>query len=407
MSEKIVIIGAGVAGLVAARELENHQKQPLILDAAAEPGGHVATSVKQGYTMDHGFQVLLTAYPEARNYLNFDALDLKYFEPGAVIFGNERSYELMDPRRDWKRAIPMLFSPVGSLSDKIRLLKLVSEVRKQQVESIFELEDIPTKDDLTNLGFSERMINNFFRPFFSEIFLEKKLETSRRMFRFVLKMFAEGHAAIPAGGIQAIADQLAASLKQTEIRTRTKVEKIESNRIITDQSELLYDKLIIATNPGPLLKGFAHNKSRFREVCCLYFDADSSAIGKPMLGLVPGNGIVSNFHYVTDLNAKWAPNGRALLSATVVGPFDNNPETNLEKRAKDELEGYLNTRLRHLETFYIRQALPVIDDIKYSMQPTATKIQDNIFVAGDHLLNPSLNAAMLSGRLAAAGALTS
>ena len=67
------------------------------------------------------------------------------------------------------------------------------------------------------------MIQTFFKPFFSGIFLEPNLDTSSRMFEFVYKMFGEGLAVLPKAGIQAISNQLKDNLKKTKILLNTKV----------------------------------------------------------------------------------------------------------------------------------------------------------------------------------------
>ncbi len=400
MSEKVVIIGAGIAGLVAALELEERGFSPVILEYSDSIGGRVKSTIMDGYTLDHGFQVLLTAYPEAQHYLDYDKLDLRYFEPGAIIYGGNKPYILEDPRRNFIKALPMLFSPVGTMGDKLRIIRLANLVSQLSNEDIFNVSDHSTLEDLESFGFSDRIIHQFFKPFFSGIFLENDLKTSHRMFRFVFKMFATGRAAIPSGGIQAISDQLAERLKRTEIHKNLEVKSVLPNRIKTTKGDVPFDKLIIATRPEGLLKGFAYSTVSYREAFCLYYSADQATIDRPMLGLVPGESLINNFHYATALNPAWAPKGKHLLSATVVGP-QNIEIKELEKRVTEELTSLTKTNVSHLKTFHIRQALPVIDDMRYSMQPTATKVQDGIFLAGDHLLNPSLNAAMMSGRIAA------
>ncbi|MFC2149046.1 NAD(P)-binding protein, partial [Bacteroidota bacterium] len=74
---KIHIIGAGVSGLTAARVLEDNGYSPVIIEATDRVGGRVKTDIIDGYQLDHGFQVLLTAYPAAQKYLNLDALELQ------------------------------------------------------------------------------------------------------------------------------------------------------------------------------------------------------------------------------------------------------------------------------------------------------------------------------------------
>ena len=119
--KKIIIIGAGVAGLVAAIELEKRGYAPTILEATDRVGGRVKTDYEDGYQFDHGFQVLLTAYPELPKYLDLKALNLKYFKPGATIYGEKKTFRLADPLRDPGSLFAALFSPAGSLLDKWKI----------------------------------------------------------------------------------------------------------------------------------------------------------------------------------------------------------------------------------------------------------------------------------------------
>ena len=97
---KIHIIGAGLSGLIAATVLEKNGFAPVIIEATDRPGGRVKTDMVEGYQLDHGFQVLLTAYPAAKKYLNLKALDLQKFKPGAAIFKEGKQVVIGDPLRD-------------------------------------------------------------------------------------------------------------------------------------------------------------------------------------------------------------------------------------------------------------------------------------------------------------------
>ena len=92
----VIIIGAGIAGLTAAKILKAAGKNILIIEASDGVGGRVRSDYKDGYILDRGFQVLLTAYPEAKELLNYDQLNLKFFKPGALILDQQNTYQLGD-----------------------------------------------------------------------------------------------------------------------------------------------------------------------------------------------------------------------------------------------------------------------------------------------------------------------
>ncbi len=168
---KIHIIGAGISGLIAAQILENHGYHPTIIESSTTVGGRVKSDLVDGYTLDHGFQVLLTSYPAAKKYLDYKSLNVQRLKAGSCIFIDEKQKFFGDPLRDGFLFFPTLFSGVGSISDKIKIAKLNSRLQKKTISEIFEKDEITTKQYLDDLGFSSSVINDFFLPFFSGVFL--------------------------------------------------------------------------------------------------------------------------------------------------------------------------------------------------------------------------------------------
>ncbi len=405
MDHQVIIIGAGISGLTAAIELEKNGYKPVIYESTDRVGGRIKTDKKEGYLLDHGFQVLLTAYPEAQKYLDYETLDLRKFNPGAKIYDGKIRYNIGDPLRQPSAIFTMIISPVGSLGDKIKIWSLSRLLKKKAITEIFESQEMSTLDYLREFGFSENMITKFFRPFFAGIFLEEELATSSRMFEFVFKMFSEGHAAIPAQGMQAIPDQLAGQLKKTTIYFNKKVTTIQGKTVTFQEGEqITAEKIILASDPHAILPGLQREDQEYRSVYNLYFSTPFSAIDRPAIALVPGKDrLINNFCYLTDLSEDYAPSGKALLSISVVKDTDLKGEDLIDRIQKEifSITGTPVSDMEHLHTFHIRQALPVLSDLKMDISPTATRIVDDVFLAGDYLLNGSLNAAMVSGRRAA------
>jgi len=403
MEERIYIIGAGLSGLVAALELEKSGFSPVILEASGEIGGRIKTDEVDGFLLDHGFQVLNTAYPELTKYLDLPALHLKRFSPGAVIFEGKEFYLITDPIRNPLRIIGMAFSTVGTLLDKVKMFSLTKELKEKANSEIFDEPSLPTHQYLKNYGFSDRIIDNFFKPFFRGIFLEKHLNTSSRMFEFVFKMFALGHAAIPENGMGEIPAMIRRQLSKTQIYFNTPVKQVEGKSIHLENGDILEaDRIVIATQPDRVMKQLQGQFSSPQQVINLYFSLQKSFIGKPMIGLLTGDRLINNFVFMDDVSKSYSTNGRALLSVTVLE--SDLGETELIHAVQAELEeisGLKADYFQFVKSYHILHALPFLEDPKYSVPMTECKITDHVYLAGDYLLNGSINAAMTSGRIAA------
>ena len=401
-SPSIHIIGGGISGLIAARVLEEHGLSATIIEATDRLGGRVKTDVLDGYSLDHGFQVLLTAYPAAKKYLDFDALALQEFLPGSAIFKNGKQKIIGDPLRNLSLLIPTLFSEIGTVNDKLKILALNRRLKKKSIQNIFAEKEQTTISYLENIGFSEAIITDFFIPFFSGIFLENKLETSSRMFEFVYKMFGEGNAALPKDGIQAIPKQLFEKLKNTTCVFNTKVKSVENGNIKLESGETLKSNFtIIATQASGLVSNLKNQATLWKSCDTLYFEVTKREIRKPLIGLIAApNALINNIFYHTSLQTS-ATATKELLSVTVVNR-QNLTNKQLVAKVQKELKELCNIdSCTFIKQYNIPMALPKLQDIEYEMLPSETRLTETIFLAGDTQLNGSLNAAMIAGERAA------
>lgn len=393
--KNIAIIGAGVSGLVAANYLESKGFSPIVFEASDRVGGRVKTDYTDEFQFDRGFQVLLTSYPAAQKYLNYELLDLKKFKPGAVIFNQGKSTKIGDASRDFSFLFSTLFSSVGSIRDKLKIVKLGNKLKKKNFDDIFRAPEISTLNYLKNEGFSERIIKQFFIPFFTGIYLENELTTSSRKFEFVFKMFGEGFAAIPSKGIQAIPNQLKANLKQTKFHFNTKVSTVKDNSVVlSNGKEEHFDFIIIATEPSKFISNLPNEDEAWKSVENLYFEVDKNLLNERIIGLVADDdALINNFHYLEHQTP--------ILSVSVVKKHSLTKEDLVEK-VKTELTQKLGLEPKKLLKHYIiKKALPIMQSVSYMLPATETQLKDAIFLAGDHLSNGSLNAAMLNGESAA------
>ena len=396
--ETIYIIGAGVSGLIAAYELEQEGYHPVIIEQTDEVGGRVKTIHEKGYALDLGFQVLLSAYPLAKKYLDLDALELHRLESGALIYVNDKTYRIGDPMRNWKMLFPTIFSDIGSISDKLKVLKLNNRLKRKSIHEIFESRETTTLQYLIEFGFSPKIIERFFKPFFAGIFLESNIQTSSRMFEFVYKMFGEGYATIPKLGIGEISNQLKNKLHHTEFIFNCEVKDITNDKILMVSGENLpHNGVIIATNSTSMIRSHKGSDMKWKCCMCLYFEVDQTNIPANTIALIAdGGNYANNLYAYTDVKT-----GKTILSVTTLEHM-NKTDAEIIENIIAEVKKYTGAlKVDFIHHYRINQALPDIQNLKMTVQPTENKVMDNIFIAGDALMNGSLNAAMESGRIAA------
>ena len=398
----VVIIGAGIAGLIAAKHLEDYNLKVLVLDKSDRAGGRIKTDQHNGFLMDHGFQVLLTAYPEAQKYLDYDALDLRKFRAGAICFRKDSRFEVNDG--NFLTSLVMAFSPVGTLMDKIRMGNLQAESKKTEIRDLFNKPEVTTESYLKQRRFSSTIMDRFFRPFFGGIFLEQDLSTSSRMFEFVFKMMAEGDTVIPAKGIEEIPRQIKEKLKRTEFRFHTEVESISGQTIYLKGGETIQcPRIVVASTPSGLIPQL-ESLVKWQETATYYFEADKSVLHKNTIALnYEEDRLVNNFTVLSDTSPAYAPKKKHLVSVSLT----HIPEKSVEEitqEIKNELDPAFGPGVdswKFIRNYHIPKALPSPLNTQYEIPFTETRIREGLYLAGDHLLNGSLNAAMKSGELAA------
>ena len=397
-TSKITIVGAGISGLITALELEQAGFSPTIIEASSGVGGRVKTDVVDGFQLDHGFQVLLEAYPKANQYLDYEELKLQKLVPGAVIFKNGRASTIGDPLRSSALLLPTLMANVGSIQDKWTIFKLNLELKKKSIDAIFKDEQLSTLEYLKHKGFSDRIITQFFKPFFSGIFLETELDTSSVMFQFIYKMFGEGLAVVPKAGIQAIPNQLKSKLKNTTFKFDTKVKAVEGKRLILEDDAVIDSDIIVVATEAQTLLGL-NQKTTWKSCDNLYFEVEKDTLKKPIIGLIADeNALINNIFYTTSVTTEHT-NASPVLSVTVVKRHELN-ESELIHKVETELKAHCGISTeRFIKRYAIKKALPDLKTVQYTKPDY--KFSDDIYVAGDTALNGSLNAAMSSGEAVA------
>lgn len=396
-SADVVIVGAGLAGLVAARVLEQHGMSPVLLEASDGVGGRVRSDLVDGFVLDRGFQVLLTGYPEIHRHLDIPALDLRTFEPGAVVWRKGKGHVVGDPFRRPSTLVSTATAPIGTVADKMRIARFRARLTSSDPRELMRGDDMPTSSALREMGFSPDIIERFFRPLVGGIQLDPKLTTSRRMFDVIFRTLATGDSAVPAHGMGRISEQLARSLNTTSIHLDSPVASVTPGRVTLGTGHSVTAANIIVATEGPMasqLLGIAPVASR--AAGCVYFSAPVAPVDGAYVVLDGhGEGPVLNVSVMSNVSPHYAPEGQHLVAAAMPGVCDGD----LEAAARRQLRSWWGAQVddwRHLRTYKIPHGQPA-QDAPFSPKKKVS-LGEGLFVCGDHRDTGSIQGAMFSGR---------
>jgi phytoene dehydrogenase-like protein len=401
-SADVIIVGGGLAGLSCAVHLRQAGLRVQLLEQKNQVGGRVATDDHDGFRLDHGFQVLLTAYPTCRAWLDYENLDLGRFDPGAVVqLPGGRRHGVSDPFRQPLRALPTALAPIGTLGDKWRVLRLRALLKPAVPAFTSDWTGVTAEEWLTSFGFSARMLHCFFRPFFAGIFLESALSTSAWMLGYTYHYFTCGYAALPRGGMRAIPEQLARRVGPGVVRTGMQVAAVQADAVtLADGTRLEAKAVVVAVDGDTARAWFPQLPAReWRSAGCFYFDADESPLrgGRSIWLNGTGEGRINQVAVPSDIAAGYAPAGRALVNVGVVGEEASRADP---EQIRKEAETYFGEKVRgwrFLRSYAIPKALPVATPAALSGLGKRPARIDGVHLCGDHLSVGSIEAAMAGG----------
>lgn len=396
----VIVVGAGLAGLGAASELARAGRSVIIVEASDGVGGRVRSDEVDGFTLDRGFQILLTAYPEAIRQLDYAALDLKAFDAGALVWLDGRGHYIGDPLRDPSSLLSTAVSPIGSIADKARILQLRQRVLSAEPRELLSAKESATSNHLRNLGFSTKMVERFFRPLFAGIQLDPDLATSSRMFDIIFRSLSEGDSVVPAAGMGAITEQLASRLPDATVFLDTPVTAVTAGAIptvTTARGSLTASDVIVAVDGPAACNLLGLDPVGSQAAGCVWFGAPTSPFDRAAITLDgTGVGPALNVAVLSDVAPSYAPDGQALIAAAC--PNDIGPD--LEERVRQQLAGWFGP------TVVAAWTTLRVDRIAHGQpqqQPPFSPKQsvrhaENIWVCGDHRDTGSIQGALYSGR---------
>lgn len=407
MDYDVIIVGGGLAGLSCARELQKNDLSFLLLEAEDRIGGRVQTKIVDGFRLDHGFQVLQTAYPEAGKALDYGKLNLKKFPAGVIVRANKKFQTIADPRSHPGYIFTTATSSVGTFKDRLKMWQLTRQVASPQLSQLFDEPEQTTLEFLEGYGFTEGFIRQFFVPFFAGASLDRSISASSRVLKYIFRVFATGDAALPALGMEEIPRQLRSTLPDSSVQTNTRVSKVGNGTVTLEDETTLTAKIVVIATALPVLEkllGMSVSRDSISEYCICYAADWRPPLKHPFLILNgEGSGIINNIAFPSLVAPEYSPDGRTLISAVALNTGSRSP-AQVEQQVREQLtEWFGNTASswQHLHTFQIPHALP---DQK---PPTANpfilpdKFDTKIRICGEYNSLPGIQWALLSGRMAA------
>ena len=396
-SVDVVVVGAGMAGLAAARVIHEAGLSAVVLESSDGVGGRVRTDEVDGFLLDRGFQVLLTAYPELHRQFDVSALELRAFDPGALVWRKGRGYEVSDPFRKPTSLVSTALAPVGSPFDKARIALLRRRVRTGHASQLLRGDDMTTRSLLESSGFSATMIERFFIPLVGGIQLDPHLSASRRMFDVIFRMLADGDAAVPARGMGQLSSQLASRIPAESIHLSTPVVAVGSGEVRVAGDRAVKARAVVVATEGPVARRLVDIPDvASRSVSCVYFAADRAPTASKAIVLDgTGRGPVLNVAVMSNVSSSYAPPGRHLVAAAIPGRTDGD----LEADARRQLTGMFGASVatwRHLRTYSIAHGQP--DQSPPFSPKKPVSLGHGLFVCGDHRDTASIQGALYSGR---------
>ena len=398
-----------MAGLTCAKVLRERGAEVAVFEASEDVGGRVRTDEQDGFLLDRGFQVYFTSYPVAERHLDYEALDFRAFDPGAIVHRGQEKSVLSDPLRDPRALVPSLLSDAATLGDKLRTLELVARTSPVGISAGAEDGESDTSmlEYLETAGLSGRYIDSFFRPFYGGITLNRGLTTSARVLRFTLRMLASGRTVVPALGMGEIPRQLASRLQEGEIRFDSPVEGLlrEGERVVGVRSggkEYEADAVAVATDAptAGALAGEAVPEGSVGEVC-LYYETDGLGSGRKILLNAEGGAFVNNAVEMSNISEKYAPPDRHLLYAVALTGMDLPDEDLYRKGIEDLSRWYPQADFRPLALRRIPYGQFAQPPGIHSRLPENRTQTPGLVLAGEYTEDSSINGSMLSGEKAA------
>jgi hypothetical protein len=370
LDKEVTVIGAGLAGLSAALTLQGAGRLARVIEASDRVGGRVASDVIDGFTLDRGFQLINSQYPELKRLKVMEEVDFIAAPRAVEISLGEDRIVLGDPR---SHPLSAFSSETGSLTSKVNFLRYLYSHSSVSIS---------VEDELQKLG---DLYKKVLCPFLTGVFLTSPANVNAVIGKEIIRSFISGKPGIPTRGVGALPEALAKRLSN-----------IELGRNINSLNELT-GPVIVATDVTTAAQLLDMTSVPKLAASTTWYHEIPTQLTSSKCLVIDGQkrGPVVNSIAISNLAPSYAPAGKTLLSSTTV-EFASESEV---RRHLALLWGADSSDWSLIAKYEIPKSLPIFAPGAQGV--TSAKISNNIYVAGDYRSTPSQNGALLSGRLAA------
>ena len=380
MPKKVIVIGAGLAGLSAAITLQNEGISVTVLESSDRPGGRVTSDLNDGFICDRGFQLLNINYPEIKRLGIAKEIDFVSASSVIEVARDDRRIRIGDPRV----AFFSIFSPeTGSLFEKIRLVKYL--IKRTRVASVGE------ELKVNGIG---KVYERVLRPFLTGVFLADPLLVNAEYGRTAIGHFVTGNSGLPVRGIKAFSEALAARVDS--IKYGVQVNSIKNSAVKTSKGKYEADAIIVATDATTAAQLLDLTVVPQLVGCTTWYHStnESPTQSKSLIIDSQNRGPLVNTIVISNMLASYAPVGKSLISSTSILPATESEV----RRHLSILYGTDTRKWKLVAKYEIPSALPLAG--LQNQMASSSHVEDSIYIAGDYRSAPSQNGALLSGRLA-------
>jgi protoporphyrinogen oxidase len=382
VSSPVVVIGAGLAGLSAALQIQKADREVIVLEAAERAGGRVQSDSIDGFTCDRGFQLINAKYPELVALNVLGELDFRFADRAINVAIDNKLHRLGDPRRYPFTAFDQA---TGSILEKLALVKaLIGKPEANQ--SIDEY--------LIRAGLG-KTLDRVLKPFLRGVYLTDLSSVLAPAGLEIIKTFIGGKPGLPRDGVGALSVALANRV--SDLRLGVAVNSIKAGKVLTTAGEIAANKIIVATDSTTAAQLLDLTSVTKLAACTTwYHSAPTTPVSHGQL-IVDGQnrGEVINTLVISNFIPEYAPVGRNLISSTTdLGVTESEVRRHLATMYNCD-----NRDWELVAKYEIPAALPI--GAMAINQPIQTLVREGIYLAGDGQVSPSQNGALKSGRLAA------